>query len=96
VAILADALDAQGALLDRERRELACELHDIGKIGVSDSVLNKHGPLDDKEMAAVRQHPVVGRRILEPLLDDENPYTRLSAAHAILSIKSRAAETVGS
>lgn len=69
--VLADALDPQGTLLDRERLELACQLHDIGKIGVSDAVLNKHGPLDEKEMGAVRQHPVVGRRILEPLLDDD-------------------------
>ena len=69
--VLADALDPQGTLIDRNRLELACQLHDIGKIGVSDAVLNKHGPLDDKEMAAVRQHPVVGRRILEPLLDDD-------------------------
>jgi diguanylate cyclase (GGDEF)-like protein len=69
--VLLDAMDPQGTLLDRSRVDLACQLHDIGKIGVSDSVLNKHGPLDDKEIGAVRQHPVVGRRILEPLLDDD-------------------------
>lgn len=69
--VLVDTLDPQGTLLDRDRVDLACQLHDIGKIGVSDSVLNKHGPLDDKEMGAVQQHPVVGRRILEPLLDDD-------------------------
>ncbi|MEJ2538577.1 MAG: diguanylate cyclase [Gemmatimonadota bacterium] len=69
--VLADALDPDETLVDRERLELACQLHDVGKIGVSDAVLNKVGPLDDKEMGAVRQHPLVGRRILEPLLDDD-------------------------
>ncbi|HSM06143.1 MAG TPA: diguanylate cyclase [Longimicrobiales bacterium] len=69
--VLADAVDPEGTLVDRERLRLACELHDVGKIGVPDSVLNKAGSLDDKEMQAVRQHPLVGRRILEPLLDDD-------------------------
>ena len=69
--VLADAVDPEGTLVDRDRLRLACELHDVGKIGVPDAVLNKAGALDDKEMQAVRQHPLVGRRILEPLLDDD-------------------------
>ncbi|MFG0305937.1 MAG: HD domain-containing phosphohydrolase [Phycisphaerales bacterium JB040] len=68
--ILADGVDADGTLLDRESLRLACELHDVGKIGVPDVVLNKESDLTDEEFQAVKAHPRVGRRILEPLLDD--------------------------
>ncbi len=42
-------------------------LHDIGKIGVPDQVLHKRGPLDPDEWALMREHPVIGERILRPL-----------------------------
>ncbi|MFP5365009.1 MAG: HD domain-containing phosphohydrolase [Thermoleophilia bacterium] len=42
----------------------AAELHDIGKIAVPDSVLHKPGPLDEGEWQLMREHPVVGERIL--------------------------------
>jgi HD-GYP domain-containing protein (c-di-GMP phosphodiesterase class II) len=40
-------------------------LHDIGKIGISDMVLQKPGKLTAEEFAIVQQHPEIGRRILE-------------------------------
>jgi HD-GYP domain-containing protein (c-di-GMP phosphodiesterase class II) len=40
-------------------------LHDIGKIGVADAVLQKPGSLTPDEFAQVKQHPVIGKRILE-------------------------------
>lgn len=40
-------------------------LHDVGKIGVPDSVLKKPGPLDPDEWRSMQQHPVIGGRILE-------------------------------
>lgn len=40
-------------------------LHDIGKIGLLDSVLQKPGPLTPEEFQLIRQHPAIGRRILE-------------------------------
>ena len=46
---------------------VAALLHDIGKIGVNDQVLHKHGPLDDEEWKIVRQHPVIGYRIISSL-----------------------------
>ena len=42
-------------------------LHDIGKIGVSDAILTKTGPLTAQEWHEMRQHPVIGERICEPL-----------------------------
>jgi HD-GYP domain-containing protein (c-di-GMP phosphodiesterase class II) len=50
---------------DVERIRIGALLHDIGKIGVSDSVLQKPGRLTDEEFSLVKQHPVIGRRILE-------------------------------
>jgi HD domain-containing protein len=39
-------------------------LHDVGKIGVPDATLRKMGPLDDDEWEIMRQHPVIGERIV--------------------------------
>ena len=44
--------------------EQAALLHDIGKIGVPDAVLNKPGPLDDGEWEMMREHPMIGERIV--------------------------------
>jgi putative nucleotidyltransferase with HDIG domain len=40
-------------------------LHDIGKIGIPDHVLQKPGKLTEEEWAMIKEHPVIGRRILE-------------------------------
>jgi len=42
-------------------------LHDIGKIGMEDDILQRLGILSRKEMDVVRQHPVIGARIAQPL-----------------------------
>ena len=39
-------------------------LHDIGKVGIPDAILQKQGPLDDQEWELMRQHPIVGERII--------------------------------
>lgn len=51
-----------------EQLELGSRLHDLGKIGVREAVLNKDGPLTDEEYAHVMEHPVIGWRLLAPLL----------------------------
>jgi diguanylate cyclase (GGDEF)-like protein len=47
-----------------ERIRLAGILHDIGKVGVRDTILSKPGPLDETEWEEVRRHPELGARIL--------------------------------
>ena len=42
-------------------------LHDIGKIGIPNEILNKHGRLTDKERIVMNKHPMIGERICEPL-----------------------------
>jgi HD-GYP domain-containing protein (c-di-GMP phosphodiesterase class II) len=53
----------------------AAQMHDIGKVAIPDSILMKPGPLDENEWEIVRQHTIVGERIvgrvagLEPVAD---------------------------
>ncbi|MEN6339521.1 MAG: HD-GYP domain-containing protein [Clostridiaceae bacterium] len=46
---------------------MAALLHDTGKIGVDDAILRKPGPLTKEEYDIIKQHPVVGRRIIESI-----------------------------
>lgn len=50
---------------DVERIRIGALLHDIGKIGIADGVLQKPGHLTAQEVALIREHPVIGRKILE-------------------------------
>lgn len=47
-----------------DRIKTAAVLHDIGKIGISDSILNKPGHLEDNEYVAIQKHPEIGAKIL--------------------------------
>jgi putative nucleotidyltransferase with HDIG domain len=53
-------------------------LHDIGKIGISDTILHKPGPLNEREWASMRLHPDIGARIVEgiPFLQETLPVIR--------------------
>jgi putative two-component system response regulator len=48
--------------------EQACQLHDIGKLVIDVSWLQKPGPLSGKEWELVKKHPVIGENILKPLI----------------------------
>ena len=52
---------------DIETLRIAALLHDIGKIGTHDLILNKNGKLNEEETALVRAHPVKGEEILIPI-----------------------------
>jgi len=47
-----------------EELDRAAQLHDLGKLAVPDEILSKPGPLDEREWAFVKQHTIVGERIL--------------------------------
>jgi len=50
-----------------ENLHIASLLHDIGKIGISEAILNKDGPLNDEEKKKMQSHPIVGAAILQPI-----------------------------
>ncbi|PIX96228.1 MAG: phosphohydrolase [Hydrogenophilales bacterium CG_4_10_14_3_um_filter_63_21] len=60
---------------DVARIALGGFLHDLGKIGVPDAILNKPGPLSEEEYAVIRTHPEVGNRLLS-----EHPLAALARA----------------
>jgi len=66
VAELSRDVGRQLAMPDLEVEQLgrAGELHDIGKIAIPDAILSKPGPLDEIEWGLVRQHTLVGERIV--------------------------------
>ncbi|MGE5730716.1 MAG: HD-GYP domain-containing protein [Gemmatimonas sp.] len=66
--IIARTMGLDGEML--RQIELGGHVHDIGKIGVRESVLNKVGRLTPEEYEHIMTHPVLGWRILAPLLGD--------------------------
>lgn len=69
VACYAEVL-AKGLQLDPQRLDLllqAAMLHDIGKIGISETILNKPGKLTAEEYLIVKKHPTTGKHILAPI-----------------------------
>ena len=64
-ARVGEALGLDSADVDELRT--AALLHDIGKVGMPDSILHKPGPLDEREWEIMRQHPAIGERILRAI-----------------------------
>jgi HD-GYP domain-containing protein (c-di-GMP phosphodiesterase class II)/HAMP domain-containing protein len=63
-------LIAQELGLDEEmitKIKAAAQLHDVGKIGISDEILRKPSSLNDYERQIMRQHPIIGEGIIVPL-----------------------------
>src|SRR4029077_19378264 len=76
---LADAL----GLNPRERKllSLAATLHDIGKVGIPEAVLNKPGPLNEQEYRVIQEHPVIGERILTPIIRNKTVLAVIRGHH---------------
>ena len=74
--LLAEAIGLTGAPL--KALERGALLHDIGKIGISDSILHKPGKLTEEEWKVMRIHPDIGARIVEgiPFLQETLPVIR--------------------
>jgi response regulator RpfG family c-di-GMP phosphodiesterase len=83
--LLADAVNLDGSL--RRQLSLAAKLHDIGKVGVPDLILNKPGALTPDEFEVVKQHPVIGERILAPIIRNPNVLATIRSHHERLDGK---------
>lgn len=68
-AVATDAilLAQELGMTPKERNDvrIACLLHDIGKLGISDAILNKRDPLTDEERDIIRSHPAIGYAIVQ-------------------------------
>lgn len=66
VAEYAEKLSVKMKLRDKkvETLKTAALLHDVGKIGIKDNILNKPGKLTDEEFEAIKKHPEIGTKIL--------------------------------
>jgi putative two-component system response regulator len=74
---IADELNAPAD--ERTALEFAARLHDVGKLALPDSALNKQSQLTEMEWAAMRQHPVVGSKIVGAI--DELAYVSTIIRH---------------
>jgi diguanylate cyclase (GGDEF)-like protein len=61
-----------------KRLELGALFHDIGKIGIPETILSKPGPLTDDERELIERHPALGEKIIAPIdrLEDVRPIVR--------------------
>jgi putative nucleotidyltransferase with HDIG domain len=64
-----------------EMLKKAAQLHDIGKLGVHEDILNKKSALSDNERDLIRQHPAVGEEILKPIFLDEEMLAVIKSHH---------------
>jgi cyclic di-GMP phosphodiesterase len=78
-AMVAAQLDCPDEEVETVRT--AGRLHDIGKIGIREDVLNKQGPLTDEEYDHVKQHTLVGSQILAPLVHLRNVIIYVRSHH---------------
>lgn len=69
VSSLSSAVAREMGFADDEVRRIGVAgiLHDLGKMGIRESILKKAGPLDPEERAIVQRHPVIASMILEPI-----------------------------
>ncbi len=67
--LIAEAIGLSGAEIEEVR--LGGMLHDVGKVGIVESILNKNGPLNPDEWEAMKRHVEYGAKLIEPLRGTE-------------------------
>ncbi len=79
VAMYSQQIAREAGLPEEECEKVyfAALLHDVGKIGIADSIINKDGKLTDEEYAQIKQHPVLGNQILSSI--QQSPYLSIGA-----------------
>jgi len=75
--LIAEAIGLEGTQIEEIR--LGSMLHDVGKVGILESILNKNGPLNPDEWEAMKRHVEYGAKLLEPLRGTEQ--VRAMVAH---------------
>jgi putative nucleotidyltransferase with HDIG domain len=83
VAKIAVVLATELNLSDRdiENIEYTALLHDIGKIGIDDRILGKSSKLSNEEFKKIKEHPMVGAKIIEPVDFLKNSYKTIYHHH---------------
>jgi putative two-component system response regulator len=66
---------------NKKRLNLAAKLHDIGKVGLAEGILNKPAKLSDDEFDRVKEHPVIGERILRPIIRNRVVLSAIRSHH---------------
>ncbi|MCX7656046.1 MAG: HD domain-containing protein [Treponemataceae bacterium] len=87
--VIATVLSEGGRITPQKAREITCyaPLHDIGKIGIPDYILQKSGKLTDEEWMIMRQHPWIGGKLIRAAnqqLIDELGYGLLHTAYNLI------------
>jgi putative nucleotidyltransferase with HDIG domain len=77
--LLAQELDLSDR--DSENIEYTALLHDIGKIGIDDRILGKSSKLSNEEFKKIKEHPIVGAKIIEPVDFLKNSYKTIYHHH---------------
>lgn len=69
VAMISRMIAKEAGLSDTECDQVyfAALLHDVGKIGIHDNIINKTGKLTDEEFEEIKQHPILGYQILSSI-----------------------------
>ena len=81
VALYSEQIARAAGMSDEECEKVyfAALLHDVGKIGVPDTIINKNGKLTDEEFGEIKKHPVYGYQILSSI--QQSPYLSIGAHH---------------
>ncbi len=76
VAMYSQMIAQQAGKSEEECEEVyfAALLHDVGKIGIADSIINKDGKLTEEEFAQIKLHPLYGSQILSRIHQSPNLY----------------------
>jgi HD-GYP domain-containing protein (c-di-GMP phosphodiesterase class II) len=61
--------------------KLAAELHDVGKIGISDEILKKEGLFNEQEKKIMGKHPIIGESIIRPVRSMSRLYSIIRHHH---------------
>jgi len=62
----------------------ACPLHDIGKIGIPDAILKKNGKLTEEEYKIIKQHPMMGKKIVDKAIFFYDQNSLLTMVHDVV------------